>query len=50
MLAAIPEDLGLISSTHMVAHNRHNASYDALVWSPLALHDQGTQARMHTYL
>ena len=50
MLAALPEDLGLISSIHTVVHNCHNSSYDSLFCPPLALHAHGAQARMHTYL
>jgi hypothetical protein len=48
-LAAFPEDLGSIPSTHMAAHNCNSSSrgFDALFWPMKAL--RASDARTHTY-
>lgn len=39
--AALPEDLGLVPSSHMTAHSISNSSPSSLFWPPWVLHAYG---------
>ena len=48
-LAALAQDLGLIPSTHMAAHNSDFSfrRYDALFWPPQILHAYTDRQNIH---
>lgn len=47
-LAAVKEDVGLIPSTHLEAHNCRPRGSNTLFWPPGALHTSDAQTNMET--